>query len=59
MCESKITAMCGVNYSMWVGTEDGEVIILDVISKQLLFRRHLSIHESQGISAMYHLFALR
>ena len=50
--------MCGVCYSLWLGTEDGEVIILDLISKHTLFRRYLSVHSDQAIVGLYHLVSI-
>ena len=50
--------MCGVRYSLWLGTENGEVIILDLISKSTLYRRHLSIHADQSIVGLYHLVSI-
>ena len=44
---------------MWLGTEDGQILILDVISKQILFRRYLSVHSDQGIVGLYHLLSIR
>ncbi len=51
--------MCGVCYSLWLGTEDGQIIILDLISKHELFKRYLSVHSNQAIVGLYHLVSLR
>ena len=59
ICESKITAMCSVSYCLWLGTENGEIIILDLVSKHSLFRRYLSVHADQAIMGLYHLVSLR
>ena len=47
--------MCGVCYTLWVGTENGEVIILDLISKSILYQRYLSVHSEQSIVGLYHI----
>lgn len=59
VCESKIMAMCGVSYCLWLGTEAGEVIILDLLSKHSLFRRYLSVHGDQAIVGLYHIVNIR
>ena len=51
--------MCSVSYSLWLGTEDGEVIILDLISKHSLFRRRLTVRTDQSIVGLYHLVSIR
>ncbi len=59
MCASRITAMCGVNCSMWLGTSCGEVFIVDVFSKHKLYNRYLAVHSEQSIAGLYHIVSLR
>jgi len=59
VCASRITAMCGVNCSMWLGTSCGEVFIVDVFSKHKLYNRYLAVHSVQSIVGLYHIVSLR
>lgn len=51
---SKITSICGVNDTMWLGTEKGVVFIYDAISRNFLLERLLAVLDGQGITAIAH-----
>ena len=54
---SKITSICGVNDTMWLGTEKGIVFIYDAISRNLLLERLLAVLPGQGITSITHVSA--
>ncbi len=57
VCPARITAICAVNDTMWVGTEEGQVFIYDAVSRMLIEDRHLAVLPGQGIMSISHLQA--
>ncbi len=57
VCPARITAICAVNDTMWVGTEEGQVFIYDAVSRILIEDRHLAVLPGQGIMSISHLQA--
>ena len=44
---------------MWLGTEEGQVFILDAVTKHTLLDRHLAVLPGQGISSIHHILTNR
>jgi len=68
VCNSRITAMCPIKDTMWIGTEQGKLYIYATSTRDLLYERSLSINpETQAIKSildvsvldMYHTVIVR
>ena len=56
---SRITAMCCVIDTMWVGTEEGQLLLFDALTKNDILSRHLALLPDQSITNITHLTTLR
>ena len=56
---ARITAMCCVVDTMWVGTEEGELFIFDSLTKNEMLSRLLALLPGQAITNITHLTSLR
>ena len=56
---ARITAMCCVIDTMWVGTEEGQLLLFDALTKNDILSRHLALVPDQSISSITHLTTLR
>ena len=54
-----VTAMCSVNHQVWLGAEDGCLILYDAINHCQSYSRYLSFKPDQGIIHISHLTKLR
>ena len=57
VCQARITNICAVNDTMWLGTEEGQVFIYDAVSRTLIEDRHLAVLPGQGITSISHIQA--
>ncbi len=44
---------------MWVGTDEGQLFVLDAITKHTLLDRQLAVLPHQGIASIHHILANR
>lgn len=54
-----ITSMCNVSQQVWLGSEDGRIILYDALNHSMVFSRILAIKSGQGILYISHLTKLR
>ena len=59
VCSAKITCICAVNYCMWLGTDEGQLYVLDAITKHTVLDRQLAVLAHQGISSIHHILSNR
>jgi serine/threonine protein kinase len=56
---SRITSMCCVVDTVWVGTEEGQLFLYDAVTKNEILTRQLALLPGQAISNITHLPTLR
>ena len=54
-----VTAMCNVNQTVWLGTEDGKVLVYDSTTYYQMYSRILALKEGQSIVSIHSLMKLR
>ena len=56
---ARVTALCCVIDTMWVGTEEGQLLLFDALTKNEILTRQLALLPGQAISHITHLTTMR